>query len=427
MDKKDIKNYRSIISKLDYSIELPKERTDLVNIILEDNLEIIYSFSEDKQRILFEIMVNYIIEADIRMEKKERSIKVKDVLTPYKEKKIAEKEESIQALNEKNESNKEIDNLYNIKKNNIITTIEQDIENKKIDYKDLKDIPFITQINETIAQLRISLNNSVLSKKNGKNILHIIQELEQDKTYIINFYLGKVKLQVSSFGQTRGQIDFESDTGYLDENNDYRVVSNNYLDFTNPEVWCQLIKFYSRLKESSYSKIAGNMKFIIMLFEDIIDTNFKYNYPLFFDMIVWKIDGFSAEEIRKLVNSKYATRCNVNYVTNSLTKVIPTILANEYKRSWIIFKFKNIPYLSNKWKLCTFCGKIKPRSPFFWSRNSNPEGYYSKCKECRNSYGKERKRQLKLKKKENFDEATVIDNIIINRELKKISKFKKME
>lgn len=372
---------KQILNKLDFNIKDPIKRKELVENLL--NTAPINSFSDSTKNNLYEKMSDYIIDASIKKEKSSQKIKKTEVLTKYAIKTIAEKEISIQQLQQENEK-VNIDNIITLEELYKDDKI-QNTAPKTEDNFNILNIPYIQNINNAIGNLRNLLSNTVMSRKQATLIFKNISELESDRRYIIDYYTKReVNSNKSKCFSPRGQIDYDNDTGYINLLGEYILVSENFLDLMNPEVWNNLIKFYVTVKKSIDDEVSNNIKYIYMIFEDIVDTELKDKLPLYFDILKWKIDGFTIDEITYLINKKYNTKHNNNVINTAITKTIPTYLSKKYCEKWVINRYKQNPKFLNQWKLCKFCGKIKPRSPLFWSKNSNIEGYYSKCKDCRN-------------------------------------------
>lgn len=400
-----------ILHELSATVISPKDRTKLVESLLEK-----YPLDNEPERVrsaILEMLSDYIVFAAIK-EEKERTRKLnKNIITPSKATTINRREISMQRLQEAAEYDEIIETHMNEDKNTLLTKRI----NQLMTDKDKEEIPYLSSIDETIQQLRYKVQNNVMSPKDANVMKQMIIELESDKYVIEDAYKKPVKC--NSFAQSRSQIDYNSDTGYyiIDPKTGeekFKCITENYLDFFNIKTWSELIKLYSTLKESSWEDLNNDMHWIITVFEDTVDRRFKKIYPLFFDMMCWRIDKLSNKDISILLEKKYNKKHSDVYVSNTLTKTIPTLLASEYQRNWIINMY-NKPFFLLRWKRCSTCGEIKPRVPFFWTRNSSGDGFYSKCKDCRNGLKSRTLLQINLKPNEDFDEATFIDELKRNK------------
>ncbi len=120
--------------KLDYSIEDPKERLDLVNKIIDESTEPI------SERYL-EIMADYLTLCMEKQERKERKI-----LTDNRMSTVNKREMSFEGLVSQFENGE--DGIYNLVKEDKNQIFQHKIE---ITPKDLEEIPFLKQLREAIA------------------------------------------------------------------------------------------------------------------------------------------------------------------------------------------------------------------------------------------------------------------------------------
>lgn len=400
-----------ILHELSATITSPEERTKLVESLLEK-----YPLDKEAERVQFailEMLSDYIVFAAVREEKEKTRKLNKSIITPSKATTINKREISMQRLQEAAEYDEVIETHMNEDKNTLLTRRP----NQLMTDKDKEEIPYLSGIDETIQQLRYKVQNNVMLPKDANTMKQMIIELESDKYIIEEAYKKPVKC--NSYMQSKSQIEYNSDTGYYIINSEtgeeeFKIISENYLDFFNPKTWSELIKLYGPLKESSWEELNSDMHWIIKVFEDTVDRRFKRMYPMFFDMMCWRIDKLTNKDISILLQKKYSKKHNEIYVSTTLTRTIPLLLMNEYQRNWIINMYSK-PYFLLRWKRCSTCGEIKPRVPFFWTRNSSGDGFYSKCKDCRNGSTARALSQIHLKPNEDFDEAAFIDELIKNR------------
>ena len=161
------------------------------------------------------------------------------------------------------------------------------------------------------------------------------------------------------------------------------VVSSGMINLFNPVHISALLCNYSRLKEDSWAAFSGDAKWMIMDLEKIVDLALKEKFPLYYDIVIYKIDGKKNTEIQDLLEQKYEIRHSVEYISSLWRNKIPKIIAEKAKEEYLIWYYTYVE--KGQWKKCSRCGQIKLAHNKFFSKNkTSKDGYYSICKECRN-------------------------------------------
>ena len=122
--------------------------------------------------------------------------------------------------------------------------------------------------------------------------------------------------------------------------------------------------------------------------ENIIQKVFA-NDKVLYDLIVWKVDGLTNEQIQEKMLVEHNVNHNEQYYSTLWRKRIPKMIADQAKKEYLIWYFTNVEY--GEWKHCNKCGEMKPAHPMFFSRNASEDGYYSVCKSCRSVKAKSKK------------------------------------
>ena len=126
-----------------------------------------------------------------------------------------------------------------------------------------------------------------------------------------------------------------------------------------------------------------------MDFDNLIDAALAAKYPLYYKLLIYKIDGKSNAEIQQLLEKEFNVWHSVEYLSCLWRKKIPKIIAEKAKEDYLMWYFTYQE--KGKWKRCSKCGQIKLASNRFFSKNNTAkDGFYSMCKECRNHHGKEK-------------------------------------
>ena len=113
--------------------------------------------------------------------------------------------------------------------------------------------------------------------------------------------------------------------------------------------------------------------------DNLIEETLKEKYPLYLDLLIYKIDGKQNAEIQELLNKKYNIKHSVEYISSLWRNKIPKMIANQAEIKYLEWYFLNKEY--GKWKKCSKCGQIKLAHNKFFSKNtSSKDGFYSICK-----------------------------------------------
>ncbi len=162
------------------------------------------------------------------------------------------------------------------------------------------------------------------------------------------------------------------------------------LDFENPEHILALYKSYTDLCEDAEEdpdEIYGSAASVIRTLK-FYESNAKLS-DLQRELLYMKIDQKSNNEIKEIINEKYGTTYNDNYISTIYRqKILPSIAqAAAYHRQIM----ENIFYPEN-FKKCKDCGRLLLRSPdFFMRQRKASDGYAPRCKSCQKLKRQEKK------------------------------------
>lgn len=356
IQEEDIKPTR----KLDYSLETPEERNELVKKIIDETPP------EQLTNKYLEILTDYIIFA---MDKEER--KKKKILTDNRMVTVNKRETSFQGLAARLENGE--DGIYNMIANdkNIIFTPKISITQKDID-----DIPALKQLREAIDLVEKQFKAATGKKKFllKKQLI----EMRQDQYVIKNAYRQPIYFMnaVKSFNQV--QLD-ENIT--ITENGE--VKSDGIITFFDPKHISALLCNYSKLKEDSYGRFWSDSYFLMEDLDNLVDRTLKNDYPLYYDLLIYKIDGKQNIEIQSLLQEKYGIKHSVEYISSLWRNKIPKLISEKAQEEYLVWYYTTQEY--GKWKKCSRCGQVKLAHNRFFSKNkTSKDGYYSICKTCRN-------------------------------------------
>lgn len=354
--EEDIKPAR----KLDYSLQTPEERNELVKKIIDETPP------EQLTNKYLEILSDYIIFA---MDKEER--KQKKILTDNRMVTVNKRETSFQGLAGQLENGE--DGIYNMIANdkNIIFTPKISITQQDIDdIPALKDLRAAIEVVEKQEKAATGKRKFMLKKQ--------LIEMRQDQYVIKNAYRQPMYFTnaIKSFSKTNFDEKIEI-------TKDGEVKSNGLVSFFNPKHVSALLCNYSKLKEDSWGKFWADSYFLMEDLDALIERTLKDDYPLYYDLLIYKIDGKQNVEIQALLNEKHGIKHSVEYISSLWRNKIPKLLAEKAQEEYIVWYYTTQEY--GKWKKCSRCGQIKLADNRFFSKNkTSKDGFYSICKCCRN-------------------------------------------
>ena len=132
-----------------------------------------------------------------------------------------------------------------------------------------------------------------------------------------------------------------------------------------------------------WDKLQSDIYYQMKDLEDAADAALKDKYPMYYDLMIFKIDGKSNQEIQRLLKEKYNTTHSVEYISSLWRNKIPKLIAEEEEKRALVWYYTEVE--KGKWKRCSRCGQVKlAHNKFFSKNNTSKDGFYSICKECRN-------------------------------------------
>lgn len=350
--------------KLDYSIESPEERNELVKKILNEN--------PNPDPKYLEVLGDYLILCMEKQEKKEKKI-----LTDNRASTIAKRETSFEGFVDHLETGEDL--IYNLMTEDKTIIFRPRIQITK---KDVETIPFLKQLREEIK----FWEQKVCTAK-GKDIFKIkkmLIEMRKDQYVIKNAYLKTImptKLTKGShFKIYPGSIYVDCD----------KKVQTYGLTLLDPETVKLLLHDYSRLKSDCWDLFRDDLWYIMKDLDDLIEKSLK-DYPVYETILISKIDGLTNLEIKDELIRLYGEEFTYTseYISRLWCNKIPKLIATKAFEEWIDWYYTNVK--KGKWKKCSRCGQIKlADSHYFSKNNASGDGLYSICKKCRNTKKKKK-------------------------------------
>ena len=346
--------------KLDYTIEDPEERVKLVEKIVENAPP-----SKLTNRYL-EILADYIIFAMNKKEKKEKTINTDNRMVT-----INRRETSFQGLVGKFENGE--DGIYNmiIDDKNVLLTPKY-----QITQEDIEQIPALRQLREEIEKVE-EQEKKARGKKKFLLKKQIIQ-MRQDQ-YVIKSAYRPVTYSLNLI-RSISSLDL---TDHIEINEKGDIVNKGIISLFNPTHVSVLLCNYSKIKESCWGKFNSDIYYLMIILEQAIDAVFKEDFPILYDILIYKIDGKSNLQIQNLLLNDHGTTHSIEYISSLWRKKIPKMIAEYIQKEELVWYYTTVE--KGKWKRCSRCGQIKlAHNKFFSKNNTSKDKFYSICKECRN-------------------------------------------
>ncbi len=347
--------------KLDYTLDNPEDRNNLVKQILEEN--------PDPGERYLEILADYLILCMEKQEKKEKKILTENRMTT-----VNKRETSFEGLVSQFENGE--DGIYNLVTNDKNVIFQPKISITK---KDLEEIEPLRQLKEAITIWENKQKTA--TGKDAFIIKKTLIELRKDQYIIKNAYrkpIVPIKLIHSKhIIALDGEVSINEDNG---------EISYTGFTFLNPKVCEAVLCNYSKLKEDSWGNFENDTWYMICEFENLVDKALL-KYPLYMRIVEYKIDNMQNVDIQLLIQQEFGIKHSVEYISSLWRNKIPKLIAETAEDEWLnhYYTFDAI----GKYKRCSRCGKLKLAHNKYFSKNkTSKDGFYSICKECRNAKSK---------------------------------------
>ena len=302
------------------------------------------------------------------MEKEER--KQRKLLTENRLTTVNKRETSFEGLISQLENGE--DGIYNLIKEDKNSILDPKV---KITKKDLEEIPFLSQLREAISVWEEKLKTA--TGHDAYIIKNAIIELRKDQYIIREAYRKPVMPKIVM--QSKHYIPLEDDYYFDDE----AYIVPEGISLCNPKVISTILCNYSSFKENSWGEFAKDLWYIMEDFDDLVQKALA-DYPIYYKICEYKVDGLQNIEIQKLIEEEFAVRHTQEYISNLWRNKIPKIIASKAEDIFLDWYFLN--EARGKYKRCSKCGEIKLAHNKYFSKNkTSKDGYYSICKQCRNS------------------------------------------
>lgn len=348
--------------KLDYTLQTPEERNELVKEILKET-------PEPNEKYL-EILADYLV---LCMEKQEK--KQKQILTENRMTTVNKRETSYEGLVSQLENGE--DGIYNLINESKTTIFQPKVTITK---KDLEEIPSLKQLREAINIWEIKLKQA--KGRDAYIIKKALIEMRKDQYVIKNAYRKPIVFNKINRSSCASKL-IEDFT--LDENN-YIIPSG--VSLCDPKVCSLILCNYSQLKQDGWGRFENDLWYLMESFDKIISEALE-EYPMYEEIVKCKIDGMQNIEIQTILKQKYNITHSLEYISSLWRKKIPNLIASKAEDLELDWYYLNKE--KGKYKRCSRCGQIKLAHNKYFSKNkTSKDGWYSICKECRNKKTKDK-------------------------------------
>lgn len=347
--------------KLDYTLQDPGARNELVKKIIEQT---------PPQRLTpkyLQLLADYIVFA---MDKEER--KKKNIITDNRMVTVNKRETSFEGLVEKFQNDE--DGIYNIITNdkNIIFTPKISITEE-----DIQTIPGMKQLRDAIAQ--IEAQEKMATGKRRFLLKKQLIEMRKDQYVLKSTF--KAPIYCLNATKSFNHITLDEKIS-VNEDGSLKIEGN--FSLLNPDHVSAVLCNYSRIKQDCWGQFSSDAYYMIQDLENLVDETLEKDFPLYYDLLIYKIDGKTNEEIQSLLERDYGVRHSVEYISSLWRNKIPKMIAEQARKDWLIWHYTFEE--KGQWKKCSRCGQIKlAHNMFFSKNNTSKDGFYSICKDCRNA------------------------------------------
>ncbi len=346
--------------KLDYTIESPEERNELVKKILAEN--------PDPNPRYLEILADYLVLCMEKQEKKEKKILTENRMTT-----VNKRETSFEGLVSTLENGE--DGIYNLINESKTTIFQPKVSITK---KDIEEIPFLKQLREAIHMWEEKLKTA--QGRDRFIIKKTLIEMRKDQYLIKDAYRQPIRFNKI----TRSKHYLKLDESYSFDEEGY-VIPEGF-SLCNPKVCSAILCNYSKLKEHSWGQFEGDLYYLMWSFDEIAEKALA-DEPLYHQIVVDKIDGMQNIEIQQDLLARFGKTHSLEYISSLWRKKIPNLIASAAEDQLLDWHYMEVE--KGKYKRCSRCGQIKLAHNKYFSKNkTSKDGFYSICKKCRNSKAK---------------------------------------
>ena len=303
------------------------------------------------------------------MEKQEK--KEKKILTENRMMTVNKRETSFEGLVSQLENGE--DGIYNLISENKNQIFQPKVTITK---KDVEEIQPLRQLKETINAWDAKLKTT--EGKEAFIIKRALIEMRKDQYLIKSAYRRPIVFNKITHSRN---FTFLPDKTYSFDEEGYPIPEG--VTLLDPVVCSAILCNYSRLKQDSYDQFEGDLYYLMDAFDKIADQALK-EYPLYEKIVECKIDGLQNSQIQDILQNEFGITHSLEYISSLWRKKIPRLIASTAEDQYLDHYY--LTEEKGKYKKCSRCGQIKLAHNKYFSKNkTSKDGFYSICKQCRNS------------------------------------------
>jgi hypothetical protein len=256
------------------------------------------------------------------MDKEER--KKKKILTENRLVTVNKRETSYEGLVGKLENGE--DGIYNMIINDKNVLLDQ---KKEITQEDIETIPGLKELRDAIADVEAAAKMATGRKK--YLLTKQVIEMRQDQYVIKNAF--KQPMYCKSLTKVLAKLDLSEKIKIAEDGS---IVSSSPVNFFNPAHIVAILCNYSGLKMETWDRFSTDMRWMLIDFERLVDKALKEKYPIYYKLLIYKIDGKTNLEIQDLLEKEFGIKHSIEYISSLWRNKIPKLIAEKAKENYLI-------------------------------------------------------------------------------------------
>ena len=161
-------------------------------------------------------------------------------------------------------------------------------------------------------------------------------EMRKDQYLIRTAFKPPVVCSKLNFPKPNRLLDSEE---HLDENNQLVYSGASLCD---PAICSLILCNYSKLKQNSWGDFEGDFYFLMEDFDDVSERALR-DYPLYQKITLYKVDGKTNAQIKKLIQEELHITHNEEYYSTIWRNKIPKLIASQAQEDYLLWYYKNHP------------------------------------------------------------------------------------